>query len=114
MGRYIPATTQARKGYTLLRRHLTPAQKRELGRTGTITVPGQHSTYAITLGSSGIVTGIVGHGSVCIAVRGRGYNSLPPPDQALAMLLFIRADEMAFRLTINREGYYWPPRRRGY
>ena len=111
MGRYIPATTRDRRGYKLLRQHLTPAQKRELGRTGIITVPGQHSTYAISLFPSGIVTGIVGHGNVCIAVRGRGYD-LPPPDQALAMLLFIRADERAFRATANREGIYWPRRTR--
>ena len=77
-------------------------------------VPGRSSLspYVITLLQQGIVTSISGHGNVCIAVRGRGYNSLPPPDQALAMLLFIRADERAFRATANREGIYWPRRTR--
>lgn len=85
----------------LLRSLLTPAQRDELRRFGSFTEKSYH--FSFTGGKCYVASDY--DGGLCIhvtKVRGpQGNLAIPEADQAIALLLFIRADHRGFRRTAN-------------
>ena len=110
-------TLAQRRAAALLRRHLTPAQKRKLTTDQCFEVQGERYAYRIyvrrhappdnygyatiyranTLGGLG--------SSLCIGP----VDQVPGPDWALALLLLTRCNENALRSVANTYTI-WPPR----
>jgi hypothetical protein len=94
-----------RRADALLRRHLTKPQAAELDRYHQFTETGKSGQPYTILMRSPAYAGVSGR---CITVQGVG--ALPAADQALALLLFIRADERGFLATASHCGAVWPRR----
>ena len=89
----------------LLRSYLSPDQRDSLtlGEFTEISRGGRH--YTIQVAEGGICVREPGGVSYCV----RTDRTLPAPDQALIMVLAIRADPEGFRNTVNHETR-WPRR----
>ncbi len=97
-----PLSPEAR-AHALLHSLLSRGQRSQLDRTRQFA----EGEYLIRLWDGGVSVAGPG-GSFCIEVYpGPDYCPLPSADQAVAMLLFIRADPRAFRMTVNRDRV-WP------
>lgn len=96
--------TPERCADALLRRHLTKRQAADLDRYGLFEETGK-SGQPYTILMRHAYAGVSGR---CITVQGVGV--LPAADQALALLLFIRADEKGFLATASHCGAVWPRR----
>ncbi len=103
---YHPRTPTGRRAREALYQHLTPVQRQSLESTGVIWHEGRQAMYQIVLEPCTAWPYVVcGARGMCIGVRDR---QMATEDMALALLLFLRADEDAFRATANRM-VVWPP-----
>ncbi len=89
-----------RKALALLKAHLSEAQIHDLDLSNEFSEGG----FRITVMTG---RGAWVHGC-CIGVTYGYRQTLPAADQALALLLLIRADPRGFERTANREGQRWP------
>lgn len=98
-----PVVGAAERAETILREHLTPAQRRSLDERGWFRVESeQGNLYRIERGMSGNVKAIDRRGRATARFCIHPTDGSPSPDVMLAQKLLLETDEAAFLRIANR------------